>query len=145
MLHPALQRALVEPVGLRAAGELPGRHDAAEYHQPEAGDERSDRQAPPRFVRQSRVGCGHASQPNAIAESPTTSSTFIAEPHIKIGLVLGDGIAAIWLLLMTMLKAKELIYTGKRIGAQDVVPCDRANRVVEHEQLLAGARARVAR
>lgn len=61
---------------------------------------------------------------------------FIAEPHINVGLVLGDGIAVTWPLMMGLLKARELIYTGKRIDAQQAVACGLANRVVAHEALL---------
>jgi enoyl-CoA hydratase len=70
-----------------------------------------------------------------------SDKAFISEPHINIGLVLGDGIAVTWPLMMGLLKAKELIYTGKRIGAQDAVACGLANRVVEHDKLLDEARA----
>ena len=65
---------------------------------------------------------------------------FIAEPHINVGLFLGDGIAVSWPLMMGLLKAKELIFTGKRISAYEAVSCGLANRVVEHERLLDEAR-----
>jgi enoyl-CoA hydratase len=64
---------------------------------------------------------------------------FISEPHINIGLVVGDGISVTWPLMMGMLKAKEYIYTGKRITPDQAVACGLANRVVEHDQLVEAA------
>lgn len=64
---------------------------------------------------------------------------FIAEPHVNVGLVLGDGISVTWPFLIAMNKAKELIFTGDRIYAEDAVACGLANRVVPAEQLLAEA------
>ena len=61
---------------------------------------------------------------------------FISEPHINVGLVLGDGISVTWPLLMGLLKAKELIFMGKRITAEQAVACGLANRIVEHDKLL---------
>lgn len=66
---------------------------------------------------------------------------FIAEPHINIGLVLGDGIAVSWPAMMGLLKAKELIFTGRRITAAEAVDCGLANRVVEHDRLMEEALA----
>lgn len=70
-----------------------------------------------------------------------SDKAFIAEPHINVGLVLGDGISVTWPLMMGLLKAKELIFTGRRISAQEAVGCGLANRVVEHDRLLAEARS----
>ncbi|HZR38404.1 MAG TPA: enoyl-CoA hydratase/isomerase family protein [Nevskia sp.] len=61
---------------------------------------------------------------------------YLAEPHINVGLVLGDGIAVTWPLMMSLLKAKEYILTGRRITPEQAVDCGLANRVVPHEQLL---------
>lgn len=68
-------------------------------------------------------------------------TAFIAEPHVNVGLVLGDGISVTWPLLMSMLKAKEYIFTGDRIPAEAAVACGLANRVVPHATLLDEARA----
>ena len=46
-----------------------------------------------------------------------SEKSFIAEPHINIGLVVGDGISVSWPLYMSLLRAKELIFTGDRISA----------------------------
>jgi enoyl-CoA hydratase len=64
---------------------------------------------------------------------------FFAEPHVNIGLVLGDGISVTWPLYMSLLKAKEYIFTGDRIPAADAVACGLANRVVSKPELMAEA------
>jgi enoyl-CoA hydratase len=61
---------------------------------------------------------------------------FIAEPHINIGLVVGDGISVSWPLYMSLLRAKELIFTGDRITAEQAVDFGLANRVLEADDLL---------
>lgn len=61
---------------------------------------------------------------------------FFAEPHINIGLVVGDGISVTWPLYMSMLKAKEYILTGDRIHAPEAVACGLANRVVTSAELM---------
>ncbi|TDN59181.1 enoyl-CoA hydratase/isomerase family protein [Paraburkholderia sp. BL10I2N1] len=65
---------------------------------------------------------------------------FLAEPHINIGLVVGDGISVSWPLYMSLLRAKELIFTGDRITAQQAVEYGLANRVVTADQLMDEAR-----
>lgn len=65
---------------------------------------------------------------------------FIAEPHINVGLVVGDGIAVTWPLMLSLLKAKEFIFTGQRITPEQAVACGLANRVVAHESLMDEAR-----
>lgn len=68
-----------------------------------------------------------------------SDQAWIAEPHIDVGLVLGDGIAASWPLYMSLLRAKEYIYTGERIAPELAVSLGLANRVVPHERLAAEA------
>lgn len=70
-----------------------------------------------------------------------SEKAFIAEPHINIGLVVGDGISVSWPLYTSLLRAKELIFTGDRISAQQAVEFGLANRVVPHDQLLTEAHA----
>lgn len=67
-------------------------------------------------------------------------TAYFAEPHVNVGLVLGDGISVTWPLYMSMLKAKEYIFTGSRITADAAVACGLANRVVPHAELMAEAR-----
>ena len=70
-----------------------------------------------------------------------SDEAFIAEPHVNIGLVLGDGISITWPLCMSLLKAKEYILTGDRISAADAVACGLANRVVAQADLMPEALA----
>lgn len=70
-----------------------------------------------------------------------SEKSFIAEPHINIGLVVGDGISVSWPLYTSLLRAKELIFTGDRISPQQAVEFGLANRVVPPERLMEEARA----
>ena len=57
-------------------------------------------------------------------------SAYLADPHISVGLVAGDGGAITWPLLTSLLKAKEYLFTGDRIPADVAVSLGFANRVV---------------
>lgn len=70
---------------------------------------------------------------------------FIADPHVSVGLVAGDGGAAFWPLLTPLLRTKEYLYTGDRIAAKEAVEVGLATRVVEPDHLLEEARALAAR
>jgi enoyl-CoA hydratase/carnithine racemase len=67
--------------------------------------------------------------------------SFMVEPHVNIGLVVGDGISFAWPLYTSLLRAKELVFTGERITAEEAVAFGLATRVVEHDSLMADARA----
>jgi enoyl-CoA hydratase len=69
------------------------------------------------------------------------ASTYLADTHVNIGLVCGDGGAVAWPLLINFLKAKELLLLGERIPAEEAVRIGLANRVVPDDQLLDEARA----
>jgi enoyl-CoA hydratase/carnithine racemase len=66
-------------------------------------------------------------------------SAYLADPHVSIGLVCGDGGAAAWPLMIGLLKAKEYLLTGDRIPAAEAVALGLANRVVPDDQLMAEA------
>lgn len=68
-------------------------------------------------------------------------TAFIAEPHINVGLVIGDGISVTWPFLVPINKAKELAFTGDRLYALDAAACGLANRVVPAAELLGEALA----
>ena len=57
-------------------------------------------------------------------------SAYLADPHVSVGLVAGDGGAITWPLLMSLVKVKEYLYTGDRIPADVAVEVGLANRVV---------------
>jgi enoyl-CoA hydratase/carnithine racemase len=68
-------------------------------------------------------------------------SAFMADTHVSIGLVCGDGGAAAWPLIMGLLRAKEYLLTGDRIPAAKAVEFGLANRVVPDADLLTEAKA----
>lgn len=59
-----------------------------------------------------------------------------SDPHVSVGLVCGDGGAALLPLVAPLLRAKELLYTGDRVTATEAVQLGIANRVVEHGALI---------
>jgi enoyl-CoA hydratase len=63
-------------------------------------------------------------------------SAFLQDPHVSIGLVCGDGGAAVWPLMMSLQKAKEYLLTGDRIPAAEAVALGLANRVIPDGELL---------
>jgi enoyl-CoA hydratase/carnithine racemase len=63
-------------------------------------------------------------------------SAYLADTHVSLGLVAGDGGAVIWPLLMSLLKAKYYLLTGDRIPAADCVELGLANFVVPDGELL---------
>ena len=59
------------------------------------------------------------------------SSAYLCDPHVSVGLVAGDGGAITWPALTSLLRAKEFLFTGDRIPAEQAVSLGFANRVVE--------------
>jgi enoyl-CoA hydratase/carnithine racemase len=66
-------------------------------------------------------------------------STFLADTHVSIGLVSGDGGAVAWPLMTSLLKAKEYLLTGDRIPAKEAVAVGLANRAVPDTELMSEA------
>jgi enoyl-CoA hydratase len=54
----------------------------------------------------------------------------IADPHVRVGLVAGDGGAAIWPLLLGPLRAKQYLMTGDSLSAAEAERIGLVNRVV---------------
>jgi enoyl-CoA hydratase len=65
-----------------------------------------------------------------------SESAFLADPHVSVGLVAGDGGAVTFPLMMSLLKAKEYLLTGDRIPAEEAERLGLANRVVPADKLL---------
>lgn len=63
-------------------------------------------------------------------------SAFMADTHVNVGLVAGDGGAVLWPLLMSLLKAKYYLLTGDRIPAAACVELGLATQVVPDAALL---------
>ncbi|MFC1886391.1 enoyl-CoA hydratase/isomerase family protein [Thermodesulfobacteriota bacterium] len=58
------------------------------------------------------------------------------DPHIKVGLVAGDGGAVIWPLLCGIAKAKEFLMTGDLIYAPEAERIGLINHVVSSEEVM---------
>jgi enoyl-CoA hydratase len=65
-----------------------------------------------------------------MAESAT-----LADPHVRVGIVAGDGGAAIWPLALGPARAKQFLLTGDPVSAQDALQMGLVNRVVPGERL----------
>jgi enoyl-CoA hydratase/carnithine racemase len=70
---------------------------------------------------------------------------YLADPHISVGLVAGDGGVTLWPMLTSMLRVKEYLFTGDRIPAATAVELGLANRTVpaadlQHEALALARR-----
>ena len=66
---------------------------------------------------------------------------YLADPHVAVGLVAGDGGAAFWPLLTPILRTREYLYTGDRIDAATAVEVGLATRAVAADDLADAARA----
>lgn len=64
----------------------------------------------------------------------------IADPHVKIGLVAGDGGAVIWPMLVGPNRAKEFLMRGNLIDAVDAERMGLVNYALPQEQVLPKAR-----
>jgi enoyl-CoA hydratase/carnithine racemase len=84
------------------------------------------------------LGCSVAVSCDIVLIAETA---FLADTHVNIGLVCGDGGAVAWPLMMSLLKAKEYLFTGDRIPAAEAVALGLANRVVPGDTLLDEAKA----
>lgn len=60
---------------------------------------------------------------------------YITDPHVSIGLTAADGGAPSWPMFMSLLRAKEYLFTGDRIPADLAVQLGLANRVVPQADL----------
>jgi enoyl-CoA hydratase len=59
----------------------------------------------------------------------------IGDPHVKVGLVAGDGGAIIWPQLIGFARAKELLMTGELLSAERAFHLGLINHVVAHDAL----------
>lgn len=65
----------------------------------------------------------------------------IADPHVRVGIVAGDGGAAIWPLLLGPARAKQYLMTGDPVTAADAERMGLVNKVVPVADLEREARA----
>jgi enoyl-CoA hydratase len=66
-------------------------------------------------------------------------TAFLADPHVSIGLVCGDGGAALWPLQMGLGQAKKYLFTGDRIPAAEAYRIGLATDVHPLEELMSRA------
>ena len=69
----------------------------------------------------------------------------VADPHVKVGIVAGDGGAVIWPLAVGPARAKEYLLTGDPLSAHEAERIGLVNRVVPAAELDAEAMAFAAR
>jgi enoyl-CoA hydratase/carnithine racemase len=69
----------------------------------------------------------------------------IADPHVRVGIVAGDGGTAIWPLVLGPARAKQFLLTGDPVTAAEALAMGLVNRVVAPEALEAEAFAFAAR
>jgi enoyl-CoA hydratase len=67
--------------------------------------------------------------------------TYLADPHVAVALVAGDGGAVTWPSLTSLLKAKQYLLTGDRMPAREAVAIGMANFAVPAGELMAAATA----
>ena len=82
------------------------------------------------------LGCSVALLSDIVFMADTAT---LADPHVAIGLVAGDGGPVIWPLLTSLLRTKEFLFTGDAIGAADAERLGLANRVVPAASVLPDA------
>ena len=73
------------------------------------------------------LGCSLASMSDIVL---VEEHAYFSDPHVMLGLVAGDGGAVTWPLLTSLLRAKEYIFLGDRLPAEEAVRIGIANRVV---------------
>jgi len=66
---------------------------------------------------------------------------FLADTHVSVALVAGDGGAVTWPALTSLLRAKQYLLTGDRLSAAEAVEIGLANFAVPADQLHAAALA----
>jgi enoyl-CoA hydratase len=83
------------------------------------------------------LGCSVAVLSDIVLMS---SKAYLADPHVAVGLVAGDGGAAFWPLLTPIMRSREYLFTGDRIDAATAVDLGLATRVIEPESLMEEAK-----
>lgn len=72
--------------------------------------------------------------------SVAVDTALIGDPHVRMGLVAGDGGAVIWPQLVGMARAKEMLLTGRMLGAPEAAALGLVNHCVPAEELDAKVR-----
>jgi enoyl-CoA hydratase len=61
---------------------------------------------------------------------------YIADPHVSVGVVAGDGGPVVWPLLTSLSRAKEHLFLGDRISAAECERIGMASRVLAQAELM---------
>lgn len=83
------------------------------------------------------LGCSVAALCDIVLMSDTA---YFSDPHVSVGLVAGDGGAAFWPLLTSIVRTREYLFTGERIAASRAVELGLATRTTAPDELLPEAR-----
>ncbi|WP_312884437.1 enoyl-CoA hydratase/isomerase family protein [Nocardia barduliensis] len=76
----------------------------------------------------------------ALSDLAVASETsFLADPHLAVGLVPADGTAMLWPLMAGLMRAKEFVLLGERIPARKALEYGLVNRVVPAEDVQSTA------
>ncbi|MFC5747914.1 enoyl-CoA hydratase/isomerase family protein [Actinomadura rugatobispora] len=60
----------------------------------------------------------------------------LADPHVQVGLVAGDGGALVLPLIVGLARAKELLFLGRKVRAEDAVRLGLANSAAPRDEVL---------
>jgi enoyl-CoA hydratase len=82
------------------------------------------------------LGCSLASLSDLVVME---EHAYLADPHVALGLVAGDGGALTWPLNMGLQRSKEFLLLGSRIPARQALDLGLANRVVGAGESVAEA------
>jgi enoyl-CoA hydratase len=82
------------------------------------------------------LGCTLSSLCDAVF---VADDTYLADPHVAVALVAGDGAAITWPAHTGLLQAKRYLLTGDRIPAAQALAMGLATEVVPREQVLGAA------
>jgi enoyl-CoA hydratase/carnithine racemase len=84
------------------------------------------------------LGCSLASVCDIVFMAKTT---YLADPHVTVALVAGDGGAVVWPYMTSILKAKQFLLTGDRVSAEEAVQLGLANFAVPAAEVVSAATA----
>jgi enoyl-CoA hydratase len=66
-------------------------------------------------------------------------SAYLADPHVQVGLVAGDGGALVLPLIVGLARARELLFLGDRVSSADALRLGLVNRVVPGDKVVGEA------
>ena len=70
-----------------------------------------------------------------------SEDAWFSDPHVEFGAAPGDGATFVWPVALGAARAKEYLFTGRRLSASDALEAGMVNRVVPQDQLEGTSRA----